>query len=101
MRISLFLALLFVVAAQQPQLQDPEMIATGRKQFESRCAGCHGGDGDGGERGPSIVETARVRKRSPQELEDLVRNGIPASGMPGFDLPKPQLQSLVAFVRSL
>jgi alcohol dehydrogenase (cytochrome c) len=96
-----FLALEFSVAAQQPQLQDPDIIAAGRKQFESRCAACHGGDGAGGERGPSIVDTARARNRSAQELEDLLRNGIPASGMPGFDLPKPQLQSLVAFVRSL
>src|SRR6266542_920801 len=101
MRVPLFVAIVCAIAARQPQAQDPEVIVAGRKQFESRCAACHGCDGAGGERGPSIVDTARARNRSAQELEDLLRNGIPASGMPGFDLPKPQLQSLVAFVRSL
>jgi len=49
---------LFVVAtvlsanlAIAGQSSDP-----GRKSFESRCARCHGADGNGGEMGPSIVE---------------------------------------------
>ena len=36
-------------------------VEAGKKQFEARCGACHGADGGGGERGPSIVETRRGR----------------------------------------
>ena len=59
---------LFVVAtvlsanlAVAGQSSDP-----GRKSFESRCARCHGADGNGGEMGPSIVE--RLTARDDQQL---------------------------------
>ena len=90
---------LICAAAQQPPRAD--LIEAGRKQFEARCAPCHGADAAGGERGPSIVDSSRARKRSQEELAELIRKGIPAGGMPGFDLPDSQLQPLVAFVRSL
>src|SRR5213593_1250974 len=102
MRIPVFmLVTALFVTAQLPQSSDPEIIAMGRKQFEARCAGCHGGDGAGGERGPGIVGSGRARNRSPRDLEDLIRKGIPAAGMPGFALPEAQLQALITFVRSL
>ena len=47
------------------------------------------------------MDSSRARKRSQEELAELIRKGIPAGGMPGFDLPDSQLQPLVAFVRSL
>jgi len=90
---------LICAAAQQPPRAD--LIEAGRKQFEARCAPCHGADAAGGERGPSIVDSSRARKRSQEALAELIRKGIPAGGMPGFDLPDSQLQPLVAFVHSL
>src|SRR4051794_4321361 len=73
-------------------LQDP-----GRQEFVARCASCHGADGRGGEHGPAIV----LRGRSEQDLSELIRKGIPGSGMPGFQIAPPKMQPLVAFVRSL
>lgn len=101
MRIRFLLFLLLGMGAQASPPPNPTEVEAGRKQFESLCAGCHGADGAGGERGPSIVAPGRRRTRSPEELRELVRNGIPAAGMPGFALPEAQLQELVAFVRSL
>src|SRR2546429_1190047 len=34
-------------------------------------------------------------------MRDLIRNGVPASGMPAFNLPPQELDALVALVRSL
>lgn len=73
----------------------------GRKKFESLCAPCHGADGTGGQRGPSIVDARRIRLRGEAELRDLIVKGVPASGMPGFDLAGPDLERLTQFVRSL
>jgi len=76
--------------------QDP-----GRRQYESLCSSCHGADGAGGERGPGIVLSPRSRSRSEKDLRDLIRNGIPNAGMPGFPLAEEPLGQLAAFVRSL
>jgi PQQ-dependent dehydrogenase (methanol/ethanol family) len=73
----------------------------GRKEFESLCAPCHGADGTGGQRGPSIVDARRIRLRGDAELRDLIAKGVPASGMPGFPLPGPDLDRLTRFVRAL
>jgi alcohol dehydrogenase (cytochrome c) len=67
------------------------------KAFQERCAQCHGLDGKGGERAPA----ARPGGRSDQALRDLIHNGLPARGMPGFDIPDGTVQELVRFVRSI
>jgi alcohol dehydrogenase (cytochrome c) len=71
----------------------------GRTQFERLCARCHGADGRGGEMGPGIV--AGMVLRSDPELSTLVRDGLPAKGMPGHPLPDAELRALVTFARTL
>jgi alcohol dehydrogenase (cytochrome c) len=73
--------------------------SAGRPQYEQLCASCHGGDGRGGERGPSIV--GRLATRNDLELTALIRTGLPASGMPGFPLAEAEARSLVGFLRTL
>jgi alcohol dehydrogenase (cytochrome c) len=65
---------LFVPTAQAQTL-DPA-----RQAFEVRCARCHGADGNGGEMGPSIV--LRLVTQSDAQLTTLIRDGLPARGMP-------------------
>ena len=62
----------------------------GRTQFERLCARCHGADGRGGEMGPGIV--ARLALRNDAELSALIRDGLPAKGMPGHPLPDADLR---------
>lgn len=88
-------------AAQSPQASDPKAIEAGRQHFEARCAACHGADAKGGERGPDIISTGPARRRSADELAELIRKGIPAGGMPAFPLPEQEMRELVAFLRSL
>ena len=71
----------------------------GRRQYETICASCHGGDGNGGERGPAIV--SRLAARRDDELAAFIRDGVPAAGMPGFPLPEPDMRTLLAFLRTL
>ena len=72
----------------------------GRRLYEAGCAPCHGGDGDGGEKGPSILER-RSRSRPLQDLPTLIREGIPSAGMPAFPLPDHDLQALAGYVAAL
>ena len=71
----------------------------GAKHFESRCAGCHGGDGNGGEHGPPI--TRRIAGRDDQQLTTVIQNGFPSGGMPAFRLPDREIKELIAFLRTL
>ena len=59
-----------------------------------------GPQGAGGELGPSIV--GRVPLRNDQELEAVIREGVPGSGMPAFPgLSRAESTDLVAFLRTL
>src|SRR5262249_35792521 len=75
-------------------------LQSGRETFVSRCAGCHGTDGNGGELGPAI--TTRVPLRSDEDLMAVVRSGIPAAGMPAFvTVSAAESTDLVRYLRSL
>ena len=76
--------------------QSPE---AGRRQYELLCSRCHGADGNGGEHGPGIV--TRIFARDDEALATLVRDGLPAAGMPGFPVADQDMRALVAFLRTL
>src|SRR5262245_13191059 len=89
--------LVMFVSASAVHAQGAE---SGRQVFASRCAACHGTAGGGGELGPSIV--ARIPLRSDAELEAVVREGLPGSGMPAFaNVSAAERSDLVAFLRTL
>jgi alcohol dehydrogenase (cytochrome c) len=71
----------------------------GRLQFETRCANCHGGDGNGGELGPAIV--TRIPLRDDSELSALIREGRPGWGMPASQIEAAELADLIRYLRSM
>lgn len=70
-----------------------------RVLFERQCSVCHG-DGHGTERGPNLAENRRVRSASVDELRAVIRDGVPARGMPAFKLSAGELEALTQLVRS-
>src|SRR5215470_13386810 len=83
-------ALFIVLAASIAGAQEP---SAGKKEFESLCAGCHGVDGGGGEYGPNIIDMRRFGQRTERSLLDVIKHGIPDSGMPAFALPANQVDA--------
>jgi len=77
----------------------PQDSSPGRAIFESRCAGCHGSDGNGGAFGPAIV--SRLSSRNDVQLASILRSGVPDRGMPAFDLPENEMREVIAHLRSL
>jgi cytochrome c oxidase cbb3-type subunit III len=73
----------------------------GKQAFESRCAGCHGLDGRGGERAPDIASNAKTQQRSDGELFRVVEQGLPGTGMPAFASLGSNLNNVVAYLREL
>ena len=92
--------LVFVLMFAGVSIAGAQTADAGRQVFASRCAACHGTEGDGGELGPSIV--ARIPLRSDADLEVLLREGLPGAGMPAFqNLSPTETTNLIAFLRTL
>jgi cytochrome c oxidase cbb3-type subunit III len=88
-------------AVSGPQGPSPA-IAEGRQAFESRCAGCHGLDGRGGERAPDVATRAGVQRLSNADLFKIIQRGMPAAGMPSFaTLDNSRINALVSYLRLL
>jgi len=85
-----------LLAAASSDAQTPE---SGRRQYDTLCSRCHGGDGRGGELGPAI--STRLGSHTDRELAALIRQGLPGKGMPGVAVPDAAMRRLLAFVRTL
>ena len=73
----------------------------GKQAFESRCAGCHGVDGRGGERAPDIASNAKTQRRSDDELSRIIERGLPGTGMPSFASLGSNVKNVVSYLRQL
>ena len=91
--------------AQQDDSWDDDFKKTaspGRSAFNSTCAGCHGLDGRGSDKGADIVGSAEVRHFSEAQVSEIISNGVPGTGMPAFHkLSARQIGSLVSYLRIL
>lgn len=76
-----------------------QSLENGRKEYDARCAACHGGDGAGGERAPGVVD--RLAARNDEQLRQLIRDGLPGAGMPGYALAAGPMTDLVAYLRTM
>src|ERR1700722_690796 len=74
----------------------------GAQVFSSNCSGCHGADGRGAERGPSIATMPSVIAKSDDDLLSIVTKGVPGTGMPPFgSLDEASRVAVVAYLRTL
>jgi alcohol dehydrogenase (cytochrome c) len=91
---TVLLALGLTARAAHAQGADP-----GRTSFESRCARCHGADGNGGETGPPIA--TRLPGLDARQLTRLIRDGVPTKGMPPTVIDDREIGDLVKFLRTI
>ncbi len=93
-----------------PEVHADEFIpsaARGASIFASACFTCHGEDGlggvenaDGTEVAPAINDTAALKKNDNAWYQQVIVNGLPATGMPiwGETLSDNQVQDLMALI---
>jgi PQQ-dependent dehydrogenase (methanol/ethanol family) len=86
----------FAVAAVAQTTSD-----AGKRQFQARCAGCHGEDGTGGGHGPNIIDVRRPRATTKEQVRELIRKGLPEAGMPAFPLEYAELDAIAEYFMSL
>src|ERR1700678_1990549 len=88
--------LCFLVFASAAKAQQSTQ-GTGAQSFNARCAVCHGGDGNGNERAPSIVNF--ISSNSDEQIAALIRKGVRA--MPPHQIDDSEMKDLLAFVHTL
>jgi PQQ-dependent dehydrogenase (methanol/ethanol family) len=88
-------------AQSPPQTTTAAQVLEGKNVFAQSCAGCHGADTYGTDRAPGLSGNRRVRARTMDQLRVTISHGIPSAGMPAFNFPPEQLDSIAAFVHSL
>jgi alcohol dehydrogenase (cytochrome c) len=69
------------------------------RNFENRCSICHGGNGTGTDRAPSILSF--FGSHSDSEIADLIRKGRIEKGMPAFPFTDDEMKLLLAHVHGL
>src|ERR1051326_899174 len=73
-------------------------IAAGQKLFRRHCSECHGSDGLGTERAPSVAVFVRLTEAD--TLRTFIKNGDLGRGMPSWSrLPDHRLNQLVVFLK--
>ncbi|HXW07139.1 MAG TPA: PQQ-binding-like beta-propeller repeat protein [Vicinamibacterales bacterium] len=99
MRIRLAVALLAAAAASSPWPARGQAADSARQLFETRCARCHGADGNGGEMGPPIA--VRLSSLPDPDLAKVIRDGLPPRGMPPNPMTDAELAALLKFLRTI
>jgi cytochrome c oxidase cbb3-type subunit 3 len=100
-------ALFILILSTLPALAQPSPAEHGKQVYDAHCTACHGANGNAGERAPAIVisaaATALRGERSEAQILDIVRNGIPGTGMPAWKarLPEADILSIGAYVHAL
>jgi putative heme-binding domain-containing protein len=84
---------------QRLQLHQPPPPPPPPAQFLQICALCHGNDGRGSDRAPSLVNAPDLRAVSASAIADIIQKG--KSRMPALPLPPADTQVLAAYVLAL
>ncbi len=97
---------LLILAAAAPALAQTTPAQQGKAVYDAHCTACHGANGGAGERAPAIViggATSLRGERTEAQILDIVRKGIPGTGMPawGKRLPESDIANIGAYVHAL
>jgi putative heme-binding domain-containing protein len=97
--IVLILGLLAPLSAQRRD-PDPHNVEAGANLFNSICASCHGGEGDqiaGVDLGHGKFRFASTD----QEIINIIRNGIPGTGMPANKMSEASAGAVVTYLHQM
>jgi putative heme-binding domain-containing protein len=96
------LAAAYKLPAQDLDAQNRAARMPGQRVFDSNCAGCHGLDGRGGDKGIDIVDNMAGHNLTDTKLRNIIAKGIAGTSMPAFpELNQQQARNIIGYLRSL
>jgi mono/diheme cytochrome c family protein len=78
-----------------------ESIALGSQLFAANCSRCHGPEGQGTPRAPSLNVKSFLTDTSDQAIQQIITLGVPGTAMPswGDRMTDADIQAIVGFIR--
>ena len=78
-----------------------ESIALGSDLYTANCSRCHGPEGQGTPRAPSLNVKGLLTNTSDQALQQIITSGVPGTAMPtwGDRMTDAEIQAIVGFIR--
>lgn len=91
-----------IPAPEQPVMVTEESLALGADLFSQNCARCHGPEGQGTPRAPSLNVKGFLADTNDAALQQIITMGVPNTSMPswGDRLTEIDIQAIVGFIRS-
>lgn len=79
-----------------------ESLALGEAQYASSCSNCHGPEGQGSQRAPSLNVRGFLEATGDQAIQQIITLGVPGTSMPawGDRMAEAEIKSIVGFIRS-
>jgi len=86
----------------QPVPVTEESLALGQQLFASNCSRCHGPQGQGTQRAPSLNVKGYLEQTTDAAIQQIITHGVPGTAMPvwGDRLADDEIQAIVGFIRS-
>jgi mono/diheme cytochrome c family protein len=91
-----------IPAPNQPIPVTEESLALGSELYATSCANCHGPEGQGSQRAPSLNVKSFLAETNDQAIQQIVTLGVPGTSMPawGDRMTEADIQAIVGFIRS-
>jgi mono/diheme cytochrome c family protein len=91
-----------IPAPERPIPVTEESLALGADLYASSCASCHGPDGQGTMRAPSLNVKSFLTATNDVAIQQIITLGVPGTAMPawGDRMTEAEIQALVGFIRS-
>lgn len=83
-------------------IKNPEKQKHGKEVYQTRCASCHGAEGQGGI-GPNLTDDYWIHGNKPSQIVATIVNGVGDKGMPPWGplLSEDDIFSLTAYIKSI
>jgi mono/diheme cytochrome c family protein len=91
-----------IPAPDHPVPVTEESLAMGTELYAQNCSRCHGPEGQGTQRAPSLNVKSYLGKTSDSALQQIITLGVSGTAMPawGDRMTDAQIQAIVGFIRS-
>jgi mono/diheme cytochrome c family protein len=90
-----------IPAPDMPIPVTEESLALGSQLYSTNCSRCHGPEGQGTPRAPSLNVKSFLTDTSDQAIQQIISLGVPGTAMPswGDRMSDADIQSIVGFIR--
>ncbi len=98
-RAIVFISILTAAALQAQHEYAAADVENGGRQYINNCVYCHGPEGDQIP-GVDLLHGKFKRAVSDDDIVQIIRNGVPGTGMPAQNMNENQARTIVAYLRS-